>query len=121
MPATDKALAEWLKSPAKFETAASAQALSLWGEAARASTLITPLASSTAAAAEAARQLAQLAQPMVLEEVVLPGVHRTLEGRVIRVAHPDLAEDGQSVTGIVVAQSTDDMQQSTTLTLWRRL
>jgi hypothetical protein len=121
MPIADKALAVWLKSPAKYETAASSQALSRWAASAQSKTQLTPLATQADAALEATRQLGQLSSPSVLEEVVVPGVHRTLEGRTVRITHPDLAEEGESVNAIVVAQSCDDMQQSTTLTIWRRL
>jgi hypothetical protein len=83
-------LAEHLKSAALFESADSAPVLAAWGEIARTSDVISPLADRADAAAEAARQLALLDAPRATDRHEIPGLWPVAVGDVVNITSEDL-------------------------------
>lgn len=84
------ARAEFLKTEERFALAEDSAITARWGEDAADTLQSSCLAFEAAAAAEAARQLAQLAEVRARDVVTVEGVWPDLEGRTVRIAY-----DGQ--------------------------
>lgn len=81
------ARAEFLKTEERFATATGPTIEARWGEDAADTSQSSPLVLEAAAAAEAARQLAQLDAPFADDIAVLAGLHEGLEGRTVRLPY----------------------------------
>lgn len=81
----DASFADWLKADARYVTAPAAAAAA-WGDGARETTIVSPLALQADAAAEAANQAAILAGPLAIDEHDVPGARVDLVGRCVTIA-----------------------------------
>ena len=116
MRAVDPAYGQWLKSDALYLRARSATAAA-WGDRGASTTAMSPFALRADAAAEADRQLAFLAGPLVRDRVLVAGARRDLVGRVIEVVGDRLgyqqarrvfvigAEEGVAETVLTIVRS----------------
>jgi hypothetical protein len=77
--------AEFLKAAERFALAESATMAARWGEDATDTSQSSALALEADAAAEASRQLAQLAQPRAVDLVTVEGYWPDLEGLTVSV------------------------------------
>ncbi len=81
------ARAEFLKTEERFATAAAPVIEARWGEDAVDTSQSSPLVLEAAAAAEAARQLAQMDTPVAEDIATVAGLHEGLEGRTVRLPY----------------------------------
>lgn len=79
-------IAEWLKGRAIFAQAENASLRASWGDVAIESEVLSPIASASAANAEADRQLLFLGQPLAEEVIEVPGELVGLLGTCQRIA-----------------------------------
>ncbi len=111
--------AEFLRSPERTASAASATLLARWGTAAGDSAQSTPLIGQAAADAEAARQIALLGSVLAEDQVLIEGVHWDLEGEVVSVdfSHPGGGTwfGGAGSVALLVTRSRVDLNAGTTL------
>lgn len=112
----DAGLAEWLRAQALYATAGGEAPA--WGDRALETELISPLAMRADAEAEAARQLAFLAGPLVLDQHVVDGLRADLIGRVVTL-EGDTLDYQAGVAGFVV--SVQEGEGVTTLGVLRQL
>jgi hypothetical protein len=111
--------AEFLRSPERTVTATSAALQARWGTAAGDTAQSTPVIGEAAAAAEAARQLALLGAVLGEDQVLIEGLHRDLEGRVVQIdySHPGGGAflGGAAIVSMLVTRARVDLNAGTTL------
>lgn len=96
------ARAEWLKAQYRFAVAQAPAALALWGEDAADSSQPTALVQEADAAAEATRQLAQMAAVRGRDVAVLAGLHPGLEGLTVRLPYAGRFGQGATADMLVI-------------------
>ena len=111
--------AEFLRSPERTVTATSATLQARWGTAAGDTAQSTPLVTEAAASAEVARQLALMGSVLGEDQVLLEGLHRDLEGRVVQIdyTHPGGGTflGGAALVSMLVTRARVDQNAGTTL------
>lgn len=111
--------AAWLKSDALYATANGA-GVAIWGETAKDSTVITPLAELVDAQTEADYQAAFLSGPLAKDQVVVPGYRVDLIGQCLTITGDRLGYSGGADVFVIGAEESDG-KNVTTLTVLKRL
>lgn len=96
------ARAEWLKTQYRFAVAQAPAVLALWAGDAADTSQQTALVAEADAAAEAARQLAQMAMVRGRDVVLLAGLHPGLPGRTVRLPYAGRFGHGATVDMLVI-------------------
>lgn len=120
MASVDPLFAQWLQAEGLWVVADDAGAAALWGNGALTVERTSSIAFKGDATTEAARQLAFLRGPLVMDEHVLSGQWRSYRGQVITLTGNRLGYD----TGVdVFVLGAEDNQATglSTVTVLRRL
>lgn len=120
MTAVDPVYAQWLQSEGLWQVSDDAALRARWGETAQTSERMTTIALKADAAAEAARQLAFLGGPLVIEEHVLLGEWGAYLGRVITVTIDRLGYDA-GLNVFVIGAEDNRSDGTSRVTVVRRL
>jgi hypothetical protein len=120
MAAVDPEFARWLKEGAVYAAADDAAIAAIFGALARVTEVMSPLALAAGADAEAARQLAFLAGPLVLEVVVVKGLRIDLIGCPVTLTGDRLGYEA-SPSVFVLGVEEHDAVELTTLVVLRKL
>jgi hypothetical protein len=118
--AVDAALASWLQAQYRYAGTTSDPVGAAWGDLAVTSEIGTPLHFKADAVAEAARQHNFVLNPMVIDQVEVPGLRIDLVGKRMTF----YADDGGYAAGVrvfVLAAEEQSEVEATTLTILRRL
>lgn len=113
-------LVDWLQSDALYSRATDATMTSRWGDLAVESSLISPLALKADTDAEAARQIAFLANVLAVDTHLVKGAHRDKLGQVVTLTIAELGYDA-GVDVFVIGAEEDRGAGMTSLTVLRRL
>jgi hypothetical protein len=116
----DTATIEWLKKGALFEAATDAGVAAAWGATAVEAEIISPLATSAAAATEAARQQAFWEGPMAVETHDVPGLRSDLLGLPVTIVADRLGYEGGLAVFVIGVEEAESVRR-TQLTVLRRL
>lgn len=119
MAAVDASLAEWLKAAALYAPATDAGVAAAWGVRAIETEIVSPFAERADAEAEAARQLAFLSGPLVLDRHVVDGQRRDLLGRTVAIDGDDLDYPAGVLAFVIRVEELDG--NLTALDVLRRL
>lgn len=104
MAAVDSIYAQYLQGDGLWLVQDDATLLARWGAQVLKSTRLTTLATKADATAEAARQIAFLGYPLVIDEHTLPGAWAAYIGRVITVKIAKLGYDAGIDVFLIAAQ-----------------
>lgn len=116
----DPGIARWLKEGVIFASAEDAAIVASWAGLARSSDTFSPFATKAGAEAEAARQLAFLKGPLVLDEHLVAGSRFDLIGCPVTITGDWLGYAAGAVVFVVGAAEVEDVDE-TRLTVVRRL
>lgn len=116
----DAGFARWLKEGIIYASATDTAIETKWGARARSTDVGSPLATKAGAEAEAARQLAFLGGPLVIDDHVVAGLRADLIGQPVTLTINRLGYDAGVVVFVIGAAESDQVEQ-TTLTVVRRL
>lgn len=116
----DPVFAQWLQDEGLWSLVEDAAAIGRWATGAVTSERMTSIAFEADADAEAARQLAFLKGPLVIDEHVLKGEWRGYRGQVITITGDRLGYDA-GVDVYVLAVEDDLAAGLSTVTVIRRL
>lgn len=120
MTNVDPVFAQWLMSEGLWQVSDDATRRTRWGADALTTQRMTTIATKTAAAAEAARQLAFLGGPLAIEEHMLLGEWAGTLGSVITLTIDQLGYDAG--VDVFVIGAEDNLSAGTsTVTVIRRL
>lgn len=114
MAAADIARAEWLRSTELVEAVENATITTRWGDDALTTRTSSGYATQSAAAAEAARQLAYFSKATAIDSVIVPGIHRDYEGRWITVTFNRLGYAGGKLVQVIGVEALDLDANTTT-------
>jgi len=116
--AVDQGYAAWLKAEELIEEVASPDA-ARWAAQGRTIRVSSPLATEAGAAAEGARQIAQMGRPFVEDVAIVAGHHADWVGRCIEGVSDDLDYD---VAGelLIVIGAEELADNTTALTVLKR-
>jgi hypothetical protein len=118
--AIDPVYAQWLMGPGLWHVGSDAPLLARWGDKAQVSERMTTLADKAEAVAEAARQIAFLGGPLVIDEHVLAGSWGDRLGQVITITGDRLGYTAG--IGVFVIGAEDDRATGLSqVTVLRRL
>jgi uncharacterized membrane-anchored protein len=120
MSSVDPGTVQWLREGALYATATSAPAAAAWGADAIETEIMSPLASATDAAAEAASQLAFLGGPLAIDTHDVPGLRADLIARPVTIVSDHLGYEAGLTVFVVGVQEKADVER-TILTVLRRL
>lgn len=115
----DPSIADWLKAPALYASAADAVVAARWGDAAQESSIMSGIADRAAAEREAARQLAFLSGPLAIDTHNIPGFQRGLLGKVVTITADRLGY--QSGVDVFVIGYQEQNVNMATVKVLRRL
>jgi hypothetical protein len=116
----DPVFAQWLQDEGLWSLVEDAPAITRWAAGAVTSERMTSIAFKADADAEAARQLAFLKGPLVIDEHVIAGDWRRYRGQVITITGDKLGYDAG--INVFVLAVTDDLATGlSTVTVIRRL
>lgn len=116
----DAGFARWLREGVLFAPATDAAAAARWGDSARASDVVSGLATQAGAQAEAARQLGFLGGPLVIDEHYVAGARIDLVGSAVRLTADRLGYEAGADVFVIEAEELDQTDQ-TRLVVLRRL
>lgn len=120
MAAVDPGFAAWLKERALFASAADGAVAAAFGADAIETEIVSPFALQADAAAEAARQLAFLSGPLVMDVHQVPGLRSDLYGKAITIRTDTLGYDAGVVCFVIGVEEADN-GATTALTVLRKL
>lgn len=110
--------AAWLKAEALYSTSSGGNGS--WGDKAKDSTVITPLANEGDAAVEADRQASFLSGPLARDTHIVKGARADLIGKVVSIEGDRLGYVGGS-NAFVIRAAENDANGTTQLTVLKRL
>ena len=116
----DPGFARWLREGALWTPADNATVLALYAAIAREVTAMSPLALKTGADAEAARQVAFLGGPLVIDTHLVPGARVDLIGQCVTIV-ADRLDYQAGVAVFVIGAAEADKTDQTVLTVLRKL
>jgi DNA-binding transcriptional regulator LsrR (DeoR family) len=116
----DAAVVRWLKEGAIYELASDASTVTKYGAVARETSVMSPLALTAGAAAEAARQVAFLSGPLVVDTHLVKGLRSDLIGQPVTITTARLGYDAGLVVFVIGVAERDETDQ-TVLTVLRKL
>jgi hypothetical protein len=121
VPAVDPAYVTYLKSDAAYVTVTVAGSLAKWGDKAASSTIMSPLAFTSEAVAEAARQATFLAGPLVRDRHVVAGLQHDLVGKIVTIRGDRLGYTDAGVEVFVLGAVEANDGNTTELSVLKRL
>ncbi|HEX8224463.1 MAG TPA: hypothetical protein VF605_11665 [Allosphingosinicella sp.] len=116
----DLEFARWLKEGVKFASADDAGVAAKFGALGRSTEIQSPLALLAGATAEAARQVAFLAGPLVVDTHLVDGLRADLLGQPVTIQADRLGYDAGVVVFVIGVEELAAVDQ-TTLTVLRKL
>lgn len=120
MAGVDPGLADFLRAPARYVSAAGTGA-GLWASQGVETEIISPLALTADANAEVARQATFLVGPLAKDIVVIPGLRRDLHGKCILVQHARLGYGSGGAPVFVLGVKEDERTKMSTLTVLKKI
>ncbi|MBU6167183.1 MAG: hypothetical protein KGQ52_13800 [Alphaproteobacteria bacterium] len=119
MPEASLDREQFLRSPQRTVSATNPAVQARWGAAAGDTAAATPLISESAAAAAAALQVEILGSVMVEDQLLIEGIWRDVEGRVVEIdySHPAGGTwfGGAATVAMLVTRARVDLNAGTTL------